>query len=279
MAFRLVLTAAVVIGGVIETSQSNPRIVLDGPSDTLTVYDSNGNVTVRIGGAFGRLSAIDSPDNEFVTMWNGSTYYGAGDPDAASPFGITTAGQITADLPGLSLFLQSGIHATSTDRASWELFPGVPGATPSSATAKHAELFGDLWQRGYAIYENISGLATWQTVANGGIALGAGWATDSTAGGQQPLQLRLDTEDNLVITGMLHTTSATPAGTLFTVSSQYRPTARQHAEILTENTAGSVQATNRLLISTTGAVTMSPGLAAANIDVYINISVPLGHIA
>lgn len=278
MAFRLILTAAVIIGGVIETSQSNPRIVLDGPSDTLTVYDSNGNTTVRIGGPFGRLSAIDSPDNEFVTMWNGATYYGAGDPDSNAPTGISTAAFITANLPALSLYLTSGVTAVNTDTATLTLAPGIAGATAGSATSHQAQLYGDLIMRGTAIFQDIFGVETWHAAAPS-----ANFALGSTASaGYQALQYRHDVQDNLFLVGALNVTAALAAGSYGVASlpAGYRPAKTIPGAAIHTSSADVWKAAPKVTLNAGGSLAIyAPVALAIGDNLYFNMTIPRGNIA
>jgi hypothetical protein len=68
MGFRLVLTAAFVIGGTIETSSGNPRVVLNGPADELQLYDSNGVLVGTWGGANGDLTLGSASLNGTINL-------------------------------------------------------------------------------------------------------------------------------------------------------------------------------------------------------------------
>lgn len=107
--------------------------------------------------------------------------------------------------------------------------------------------------------------------------LGANWASGPGGGGgtYQPIQYRHDAEDNLVIVGSVHTTSAAPAATIFTLGANWRPAKNQLIPIVT---FGGAVAANALRILTTGAVSLVTALAAANVDVYFQVCVPLGNI-
>jgi hypothetical protein len=278
MAFRLVLTAAVIIGSIIETSQSGARIVINGPADTLTVYNASGNVSGRIGGPAGRLSAIDVPDNTFVSMWNGSTYYGMGDPDAAAPNGVSTAAQVTSDLPGLSLFLSSGVTATATSVSTLELFPGVPGATIGTATSQRSAFLGDLWVRGIAIQQDAFGVATWKVpVAAANFALGS-----TASATYKALQYRLDTEDNTVIKGAMHATAALAAGVyaMTTLTGRYLPVDLYSFDGFHVSNTDVFKAVFRVALSpSTGLLQISTTAAIAIGDnFYFDMTIPRGNL-
>lgn len=63
---------------------------------------------------------------------------------------------------------------------------------------------------------NTLGAMAWQTPG-----LGSGW--DTSVGFHQPVQYRIDAEDNLIIKGSIHATSGTPATTPFTLGNSYIP--------------------------------------------------------
>lgn len=109
-------------------------------------------------------------------------------------------------------------------------------------------------------------------------SLGAGWALGSAGGTRQSLQFRRDAFDNLVLAGVIHSTSATPASTIFTLPSVggYRPTANQRMGV-TANSGGTYSA-HSLDILTTGVVSVDPAITAASVDLYIYGNPPLGHI-
>ena len=109
-------------------------------------------------------------------------------------------------------------------------------------------------------------------------ALGTGWATNSSGGGQQPFHTRPDGLNNTVLNGLFHSTSATPAATICTLAAH--PALPQHVNVLTE-TSASVIAPAILNIATTGVVTISPAIAATGVTVYVsgNSTFPLGQLS
>lgn len=114
--------------------------------------------------------------------------------------------------------------------------------------------------------------ATWQAPS-----LGAGWASGPSGGSFRGLHYRLDAEDNLVISGVVHTTSATPSATLFTLPAGFRPAAGERPGI-TFNKAGTYTA-GSLEIATTGVCTVDPVPTVTSQDAYIYASVPMGNIS
>jgi hypothetical protein len=136
---------------------------------------------------------------------------------------------------------------------------------------------GVLKEGTWVVKETAGADEVWQTVLQGGLVLGTGWATDSATPGADLLKYRIDAFDNLVITGVCHSTSATPAATLFTVSGNWKPKALQRDDVMVF--AGGVQSTNRVNISSsTGNVTLTTAITASNTDIYFDVCKPLGNL-
>lgn len=108
-------------------------------------------------------------------------------------------------------------------------------------------------------------------------SLGSGWASGPSGGSFRGLRYRLDAEDNLVISGVVHTTSTTPSATLFTLPAGWRPLAGERPGI-TFNKAGAYTA-GSLEIATTGVCTVDPVPTATSQDAYIYVCVPMGNIS
>jgi hypothetical protein len=175
----------------------------------------------------------------------------------------------TATADGAQVTLLSGTVNTATGAA------GVPHVIATDAFGTSAL---DWWLSGSLRACDTGGTPlVWQTVANGGVVLGTGWADDTTAGGTQKIQYRRDAQDNLIITGNVHNTSATPAATIFTLAAGYRPLALQRPPATTRT--GGVNTANELSVSTSGAVSLTTALAAASVDVGLYPApLPLGHL-
>jgi hypothetical protein len=108
-------------------------------------------------------------------------------------------------------------------------------------------------------------------------SLSSGWALGPGGGSAQPLEFRKDTQDNIFITGVIHTTSITPSNPIFTLPPGFTPKIEQRFPAIYNN-GGSISA---LLMSVTigGAVTVSPFPSASGADVQTSIFFPLGNIA
>lgn len=124
------------------------------------------------------------------------------------------------------------------------------------------------------VLHHVAGtVATWQSPV-----YGSGWAANQATGiTVQKIRYRIDAQDNLVILGAAHTTSATPAATLFTLPAAYAPFVTQRVPIV-EFVSGAVTA-HYLEINSSGAVSVVPNLAAASHDIYVAATVPLGNFA
>jgi hypothetical protein len=118
-----------------------------------------------------------------------------------------------------------------------------------------------------------AGMETWHTPA-----MGSGWATGPFSGGYLAIRYRIDTQDNLVIQGSCHTTSATPAATLFTLPAGWRPVAPWRGPGAVENNSGT-PTVEFVDVATTGAVTLGTALAASGKDIYFDAEIPLGNIS
>lgn len=108
-------------------------------------------------------------------------------------------------------------------------------------------------------------------------SLGTGWASGPSGGTVQAAQYRLDAEDNLVITGTVHTTSTTPATTIFTLPVGWRPAKTQRC--VGVSNSGGTPTIRYLEINSNGNVAAFPALTTTNTDVYFAVTVPMGNIS
>lgn len=229
------------------------------------------------------VTTYDESANDLFTQLNaGGITIGniipAGGPDTAD------AGLIVSGITGItnSLTIRSVVEVTpNTDAAQVTLVAGAPSATTGQPGVPRVELFDvagsspcDLWTTGSVV--KLSGPDspyTWQDPTS---LLGTGWAIGPNSGTVQKLQYRKDALDNLVLVGSVHSTSATPAATLFTLPSGYRPAITQRV-VCVSNAAGTP--TIRFVeINSNGGVLIMNNLTATSTDVYINACVPFGHI-
>jgi hypothetical protein len=112
---------------------------------------------------------------------------------------------------------------------------------------------------------------TWTTPV-----VGSGWSVGPAGGSFLGVRYRADSEDNLIIVGTMHTTSATPAATLFTLDANHRPQTNQREPIVSAN--GTAVTALYVEIDTTGVVKLSTTPAAANVDVHFRVQAPLGTL-
>ena len=242
-------------------------------------YDTDGNT-----GTVGYIQIVQQ--SVFIGDVNGGVFQSTAD-----------AGNFSGNANMLNIFTPKNPgNATNTADQVWaRLLSGASGVLPGGANVPHWLLadalgtsFVDLLVSGALRSTNVAGTPTvWQTVANGGLSLGTGWANGGVAGGTQTVQYRRDALDNLVIVGTIHSTSATPSSTLFSVKGQtvvgsvvtdvgWRPQTQQTGAI-----ALRVSPTNTMdivAITPAGVVALETAVAATNTDVNFLVTVPLGNI-
>lgn len=103
---------------------------------------------------------------------------------------------------------------------------------------------------------NAAVAETWQTPA-----LGTGWATGDQAAGYWPLQYRMQPDGSVWLFGEIHSTSATPAATLFTLGTGYFSTVNLTKVPIVQNVTTTSSA-NEAVISLAGAVTLNAAVTA-----------------
>jgi hypothetical protein len=115
--------------------------------------------------------------------------------------------------------------------------------------------------------------STWQTPAS----LGTGWAAGPASGPVQAVQYRVADLDRLEIVGAVHTTTATPTATVFTLPTGFTPRASQRVPTVI-NSSGTAAAAY-VEVQAGGAVVVTPIPTGSGQDVYLALQVPLGNIA
>lgn len=107
--------------------------------------------------------------------------------------------------------------------------------------------------------------------------LNTGWAAGPAGGSYRALQFWLDTEDNLIMSGTIHTTSTTPSSTIFTLPATHQPHNYERPGVVSNS--NSTYAARSLEINpNTGAVVIDPVPTLANMDIYIYATIPIGNI-
>lgn len=231
------------------------------------------------------VTTYDRSNQAFANMQGGVSFWGAlvsGQPDTAH------AGVLLST--SIQLIMETPVTAVLSflDALQMNMLSGKPGQTTGSNNTPQLGLLdasfsspADLRLSGSVIKTDLTGVELHrQTVANGGVTLGTGWADDVTALGAQLIEYYQDGANNVVIVGNVHTTSATPAGVIFTLSAgppTYRPKMLQRPP--TNTRAAGVSSPNHINISSaTGAVSLTTAITAANTDVSLYCTVPLGDL-
>lgn len=254
-----------------------------GNSGLINIYNSSNQLTASIGGPNGTILALNNTDNVFVELFDGLVYMGqivGGVPDTTN---AATIGAISGDAG--ALFLQSGLDPTAPnqtfDQAQLTLISGANNQKTGSATtpiAVFADNNGssemDIYLTGSAINSRAG---AWQQPI-----LGAGWATSAIRTGE-PLQYRLDVENNVVFSGSLNTTSATPANPIFNAVTQsgtdYAPVHNQTYLGLHQNSGGSIIGICTAFYTTSGAFEVFGAGTIASGDIFtFNGDIVIGNI-
>lgn len=108
---------------------------------------------------------------------------------------------------------------------------------------------------------------------------GTGWDNGTVGGATvQVAQSRLDAEDNIIVTGAMNTTSATPNNTIFTLGSGHRPAKAYRFGMDVYSSAGAYKGRSGLTVLTSGAVQQS-GFAFASGDIVaFDLVIPRGNL-
>lgn len=222
---------------------SGARVVLDGVSGTISVYNSSNQKTAQIGGSSGQILAQSS--TVFAELLNGALLIGkmvSGVPDTAD------AAQVVY-VPGSVDFTLIKSHLNNagglTDAAEILLFPGAAGISPPQIGFRDAAgnapveagVFGAL-----TYMDNTNALAQWQ-YPGVNAPLNANWATNTTFNGltgYAPLQYRLTGMDQGEIYGGFKAGATAPTNPVLTLPAAYRPANGAMPVSVMKNTAGTV---------------------------------------
>jgi hypothetical protein len=249
----------------IKDSSIDTTFLLDGATGALTVLDNTLNTFVQMNGTLKGISLgqIDGP---------GQLPTNANLDDAAfvyaqpNTLGLTGA-QSTASPSSATLTMDAGTASTGTGNANC---PAINIQTSDNTSDVDIFVPGSIIKTDRT---NSYSPFTWQTPV-----LGTGWSSGAASGTFQGLRYKRDAFDNLVVLGVIHSTSATPAGTIFTLPSAggYRPSVAQRLPVMA-NSGGSYSG-HSLIINTNGTVTVDPPFTVSNADLYTDVTPPLGHI-
>lgn len=256
--------------------------------DGINVKNSSVQTTFQLDGSNGQFSVLDDTNLEFVQLNPLTGIFGIYLGDISSAGALPTTAQvnnaaaITRTNGGTHLKLNSAINLTNNGPSFLDLLSGVSGQGTGSATCPQAELISDglsdvdaLLPGSVIKTDRTNGYLPYTKQAP---VLGTGWAAGSVGGGYQQLRFWRDALDNLNFQGVIHSTSNTPAATVFTLpgTSGYRPASPQRPGFLA-NVGGSYSM-HSLQIATNGVITIDPAITLANADMYIYASVPLGNV-
>lgn len=247
------------------------RVVIDGTTGFISVYNAANQLVDTIGGSSGAIT-VQSPGAEIIELVNGQLEFGTGDIQTQFPSVVTSTGigQLT---------LRSGSNAglPLNFQAQLALNQAVnPGGRASAVLSEKASAAPtDLLVGGAAIAATNAGAAyTWQTPS-----YAANWSgTTSFAGlgGGEGLRFRRMVEDDVWLYGLA--TSAAGAGTtVFTLPAGYFSASHTTYDTVLRNRGGTITALP-LALSTAGAVLV--GAAPNAGDEYLfNVRVPLENIS
>ncbi len=261
---------------------SGARVVIDGTADTIIVYRADNSIAVSIAAAAGTdaygnafpagVYSFNDADGQAILVANGVlSLISTSEPN--DPSTMLNQG------PGLAEWY-SGTNGLGTqDGVIATLLAGSPGHSTLDGNEPQLTLQDgkasspvSLALSGAVVYTSDAGVRdTWQTPT-----LGSGWALGPQGGSFQSLQFRRDGFDNVVLSGVIHCTSATPSSTLFTLPSGYQPIAG-HRPGITSNQGGTYAARS-IEISTSGVVTVDPVPTVAGTDLYIYTFFPRGNL-
>lgn len=281
------------------------RIVIDGQNGLVLVYDSINDLIASI-------SPDNTTDSQGNTILHGITSYETGGHEYASLFnGSINVGRYGPDAPAGS---QSGYFATLgnntatvisssqtdavPDQMFMEFWSGLRNSKMGDADYPHAIVDGDVWvpPGNAAVIASIlpNGTPnaipeTWHVVGDTGEpSFGSGWTSASSSGTYQPLQYRLDAEDNVYLSGVFHATTASPGSGVFTLPEAngslptYRPKIAQRVPVSTFATSGTESSASSALVIndvSSGLVRLvSSAAVAAGTNFAVSAKIPLGQL-
>jgi hypothetical protein len=249
----------------------------------VSVASASGVDTVGNGYVSG-LTTYDRGQLRYARVGDGEIWLGQLNSGTAAP-DLNYSALLTDVAQGQTVMMSS-TDATNTDAGRITYRAGQPGQKSGSGLNPFVQIMDngqnsavDATISGAMIKSDNSGntLSKIQPGVGTGPALGTGWATGPLSGNTATCSIRQDAEDNVIIDGALHSTSATPATTLFTLPPGYFNTVDAHREII-GTLVGSTVTQRIVTINTTGTVTITPGIAATSTDVYFRVCAPLGNL-
>ena len=194
-----------------------------------------------------------------------------------TPQGAASDGILEPLFPTGGVLLSSGT-GSFPDAVQEQWIPGNSGAVTGTSSTPRITLTSadvlspvDVLLSGSVIATNNAGTAvTWASPTPG-----SGWALGPSAGSVQHLQYRQDAENNLFLVGAIHTTSATPSGSVATIATDHPIIAQRFVGVI--NNAGTPNMCF-LEVSAGGTLSIAPTPTTANVDLYVLATLPLGII-
>lgn len=266
MGFRLVLTAAIVIGSVIETSLTPPNIVLDGPSGTLTAAGLG----------------------QFVRLNNGEIILGNAPGGVPTLAGAATVKAIISAFPVNQNTLQftSPESGAQSDPLVTTMYGGTPATATGQISTPRLKLVdqasssaADLLLSGSVIATDLTGVpVTWQAPS-----YGTNWSASTTFNGTtgiQPLQFHLDGQNRMYAVGAFKAGAVAPSDPVAVLPVGYfNPNETLLIPAMINNagtvTAGAIRVTNAGHFDVTGS-TNTPIVAGA--EYWVNGDCILGAL-
>lgn len=283
------------------------RIVLDGTLGVILVYDQDNELVDSIAPEDGvdpqgtdyYRGITNYAGDEYVQMGIGNLFLGVR-PDPNDPTFDPQPGSMGIIGDSRSMGLQSPHNQDYADTANWKFVAGNISSGIGTEGFPHSSNWrGDIWlggSSGGALIRSIvpSGQSdeipeTWHVVGDTGEpAFGSGWTSASSSGTYQPLQYRLDAEDNLYLTGVFHATTASPGSGVFTLPDKigsfptYRPKIAQRITVSTFATSGTESSASSALVIndlSSGLVRLvSSAAVASGTNFAVSAKIPLGNL-
>lgn len=245
--FNDVTIRGTVVASVFETRASGQRITInEGNNNSMWVYDSTGNsVLLSIGDVAGVLTSFDRPDGLSMDIATAGLVF-----NSVHGGSILTPDMFINETPDSSriifnTILNGGLGLSIT-QPQWSVL--TPGSTAYEAAVTPT--------------------------------LGTGWAPASTTGTYQPIQYWRDALGNTVISGVFNATSATPAGTVFTLGVGYRPPVAIRVPVASfSNTGVPVAGQTHVVVNASGVIQVSNNAAIVVGQNYsLSVTIPRREI-
>jgi hypothetical protein len=257
-----------------------------GATPAFKMFDNSGNLAVDFDADTGVVTLLQNSGLTFVQINGALQGIAMGDITGAGQLPTTAQVADAAQVfPSLNLLGLQGAASTGSPDASAVFLEagaantGTGNASCPNVTMRSADLTSDV-----DVFVSGSVIKTDRTNSNNPFTrqtptLGTGWAQGPQGGSFASLQFWRDAFDNLMVGGTCHSTSNAPNATIFTLPSTngYRPASNWRIPCVA-NAAGSFSA-HALEVDSNGNVSVQPAFTVANADLYVDATIPLGHIS